>query len=78
MLLFVKILFALFAAAFIPVGVLMLLVPEKYPKLYAGFLSGRAMQRETTERGKQLAIRTQGFGYLAVGAFIAFFIWAVL
>jgi uncharacterized protein YjeT (DUF2065 family) len=80
MLLFIKCFAIFFSATFIIVGFLMLVVPEKYPKLYSGLLSGSVMQRKTTERGKRLAIRTQGFGYLAIGTLIAyaFFICAIL
>lgn len=75
--LFVKILAVSIAVVFIPVGFLMLFTPGKYPNLCAGFLNGRIMQRETTEKGRLLAIRTQGLVYLTVGAFSAFFVWAV-
>jgi len=36
------------------------------------------IQRETTERGKRMAIRMQGLVAIVGGAFFALFIWAVL
>jgi len=67
-----------FGAVSMVVGFLMLVAPGKYS--YFGFLNGRMMERETTERGKRLAIRTQGFGMFALGTLIAcaFYIWFVL
>ncbi len=78
MLPFLRILFLFFAMSGIVTGFLMLVAPTKYPKLYAGFLSGSLMQRQHTERDKGLAIRTQGLIALTVGTLFAFFIWAVL
>jgi hypothetical protein len=50
----------------------------KYPSLYAGFVREAVIRRETTELGKQLAIRMQGLVTITVGALFALFIWAVL
>ncbi len=76
--LFLKGLFSFFSLVFTVVGFLMLVVPAKYPSLYAGFVRETVIRRETTELGKRLAIRMQGLMYIAGGAFFALFIWAVL
>jgi hypothetical protein len=76
--LLLKGLFLMFSSVFTIVGFLMLAAPAKYPGLYAGFVRETVIRRETTERGKRLAIRMQGLMYIAGGAFFALFIWAVL
>jgi hypothetical protein len=74
----IKGLFILFSSVFTIVGILMLVAPAKYPSLYAGFLRETVILRETTERGKRLAIRMDGLVYVTSGAFFALFIWAIL
>jgi len=76
--LILKGLFIMFSSVFTTVGILMLLAPSKFPSLYAGFLRETVIQRETTERGKRMAIRMQGLVAIVGGAFFALFIWAVL
>jgi hypothetical protein len=70
-------LFGFFALGGITVGSLMLLAPNRYPKLYAGILNERVMRREVTEQGRTAAIRMQGLIALACGAFFALFVWAM-
>jgi hypothetical protein len=77
--LFLKVLsvmFVAFSSIFTVVGFLMLVAPSKYPALYAGFVRESVISRETTQRGKHLAIRLQGLIALTGGAFFGFFIWA--
>jgi hypothetical protein len=52
--------FLFFALLLIVIGVLMMSVPMRFPRLYAGFLRESVMRRQVTERDKTLAIRTQG------------------
>jgi hypothetical protein len=66
-----------FALLFIVVGGLMMAVPMRFPRLYAGFLRESVMSRQVTERDKRLAIRTQGLMAFTGGAFFAFFVWAL-
>ncbi len=72
-----QILFVIFAAIFIPIGLLMVLAPSKFPKLYAGFLRQTVMQREKTEAGRLLAIRVQGLIAAFVGLLFGLFVWAM-
>jgi hypothetical protein len=74
--LFLKGLFIFFSSVSTVMGFLMLVA--KYPSLYAGFVREAVIRRETTELGKQLAIRMQGLVTITVGALFALFIWAVL
>jgi hypothetical protein len=78
MLLLLKIFFIIFSSVFCIVGLLLLVSPSKYPALYAGFVNEWVSRRETTERGKRLAIRVQGLVTLTIGAFFALFVWAVM
>jgi hypothetical protein len=75
---FLKLLFVCFSAAFTAVGILMLVAPTKYPSLYSGFLRESVTRRETTERGKQLAIRIRGLIWLVSGALFGLFYWAIV
>ncbi len=77
MFLLLQILFVMFAAVFIPIGLLMMFAPSRYPKLYGGFLSQKVIQREKTEAGRMLAIRVQGLCYLFMGVMIGVFLWAM-
>jgi hypothetical protein len=72
-----QIVFVIFAAIFIPMGLLMMFAPSKFPKLYAGFLRQTVMQREKTEAGRLLAIRISGLGYAFVGLLFGLFVWAM-
>jgi len=72
-----QLLFLFFALLLIVVGVLMMAVPMRFPRLYAGFLRESVMRRQVTERDKTLAIRTQGLIAFTCGAFLAFFVWAL-
>ena len=76
--LFIKIVFLFFATMGIVAGLLMLVAPVKYPKLMAGLLNERIMRRQTTNRDKALAIRTQGLIALTTGSLFALFVWALL
>lgn len=67
----------LFAIVLCIVGTLMLLAPRRYPKVYEGILRENVMRRQHTERDRILAIRAQGLIAVAVGAFFAFFVWAL-
>jgi len=70
-------LFGFFALSGMIIGALMILAPNRYPKLYSGLLNERVMQREVTEQGRTAAIRMQGLIALACGAFFALFVWAL-
>jgi hypothetical protein len=74
----IKGLFIFFSSVFTIVGMLMLVVPAKYPSLYVGFLRGAVIRREATDRGKRLATRMHGLVYVACGALFALFTWAIL
>jgi len=75
--LFIKIIFLFFATIFVVAALLMLVAPLKYPKLLAGFLNGRVIRRQATERDKAFAIRTQALIALTCGALFAFFLWTL-
>jgi hypothetical protein len=68
--------FSFFAATGILVGLLMMFVPTRYPRLYKGFLRESVLAREQTEQGRILAIRVQGLIALTGGALFALFVWA--
>jgi hypothetical protein len=72
-----QILFLFFSLPLIVMGVLMMFVPMRFPRIYAGFLRESVMRRQVTERDKTLAIRTQGLMAFTCGAFFAFFVWAL-
>jgi hypothetical protein len=74
---FFQLAFALAAISGIVLGFLMMIAPTRYPKLYVGFLSESMMRRETTERGRILAIRVSGLISLSTGAFFVLFVWAL-
>jgi len=74
MLLLLKILFIILSSVFCFVGLLLLASPSKYQ----GLSNESVIRRETTERGKRLAIRVQGLMTLTVGAFFALLVWAVM
>jgi len=69
-----KIFFIILSSVFCLLGLLLLVSPLKYQ----GLASESVMRRETTERGKRLAVRMQGLATLTVGAFFALFVWAVM
>jgi hypothetical protein len=72
-----QILFMIFATVFILVGLLMMIAPSKFPRLYAGFLRQTVMQREKTEAGRFLATRVQGFIAAFTGLLFGLFVWAM-
>lgn len=72
-----RILFVAFSIVFTSIGLLMMVAPARYPKLYEGFLRQSVMQREKTEAGELLAIRAQGLIAASIGIFFGFFVWAM-
>jgi len=72
-----QVFFVIFAAVFIPLGLLMMSVPSKFPRLYAGFLHQNIMRREKTEAGRLLVIRISGLGYAFVGLLFGLFVWVM-
>jgi hypothetical protein len=69
--------FLAFSLTFTAVGLLMLVAPARFPSLYSGFLRQSVMQRETTESGRVLTIRTQGLVCLSCGLLFGLFLWAL-
>jgi hypothetical protein len=73
----VQVVFGFLALMSSTIGGLMLFVPDRYPKLYQGFLRENIMRRQHTEKDRILAIRTQGLIGLACGALFGFFVWSL-
>jgi hypothetical protein len=73
----IQVLFIAFSVVFIPIGLLLMLVPSKYPKLYAGFLRESVIEREKTDSGKRLAMRVQGLVMIFGGLLVLLFVWAL-
>jgi hypothetical protein len=72
-----QLVFGFFALTSSTMGGLMLFVPDRYPKLYEGFLRENFMRRQHTEKDRTLAIRTQGLIGVACGALFGLFSWAL-
>ena len=72
----IHLLFIAFAVVFIPIGLLIMLVPSKYPKLYAGFLRESVIEGEKTDSGRRLAMRIQSLVMFFGGLLFLLFVWA--
>jgi hypothetical protein len=72
-----QVVFVSIAIIFSTIGLWMLFAPNRYPKLYEGFLSATVMRRQHSEKDRTMAIRTQGLIGISCGAFFGFFVWAL-
>ena len=73
----VRVVFGFFGACSLSLGLLMILSPRQYPKLYEGFLNKSVMRRQQTARDRALTVRAHGLLWGCVGAFFLVFVWAL-